>query len=319
MRAERLSGIAGLGTALATPESIKWPLKLRRRVRLAGAAALVIGLATASLSASGHGPVFGGATPTLGKGGWSFDQAWMGQVMDGSTRQEQLLRSMISFGITEKVQISGSVPIALGAEGAVPSGRMMAMMSGNRDVEALVGWRFQTRPVGHGARVESTVYVGGLVPLDSRRAGIAASPAGYVAVASGYASRAHYFWAGASHQRHAEESSDRLGTVTSYSLVYGYRPPAWRLEYPRPDLRFFVETVGDLTDRTVHGGVRMPDTGGHIVLVGPTMLLLYKAYAFEGGMLFPVYQRTNGAQPDERFRFALNFTYFFWPGKGKGH
>jgi hypothetical protein len=26
--------------------------------------------------ASGHGPVFGAATPTLGRGGWSVDQAW---------------------------------------------------------------------------------------------------------------------------------------------------------------------------------------------------------------------------------------------------
>ena len=29
-----------------------------------------------AVSASGHGPVFGGATPTLGRGGWSVDQAW---------------------------------------------------------------------------------------------------------------------------------------------------------------------------------------------------------------------------------------------------
>ena len=46
------------------------------------------------------------------------------------------------------------------------------------------------------------------------------------------------------------------------------------------------------------------------------MLLLYKAYGLEGGVLFPVSQRTNGMQPEERFRFGVNFTYFFWPGKG---
>ena len=39
--------------------------------------------------ASGHGPVFGAATPTLGKGGWAFDQAWMGQRMDGPGRQRR--------------------------------------------------------------------------------------------------------------------------------------------------------------------------------------------------------------------------------------
>ena len=49
------------------------------------------------------------------------------------------------------------------------------------------------------------------------------------------------------------------------------------------------------------------------------MLLLYKAYGIEGGVLFPVNQQVNGIQPTERFRFGLNFTYFFWPGSGKGH
>ena len=280
---------------------------------------LSLAVSPAAAHASGHGPVFGAATPTLGKGGWAFDQAWMGQRLDGPADTGAILRSMISFGITEKVQISGSVPVPLGGNGGMSSGRMSAMMSGNRDVEALLGWRFQTRPVGEGARVESTVYVGALVPTDERRGAVRTSPAGYVSVASGYASRSHYFWAGASHQRNAERSADRLGAVTSYSLVYGFRPAAWRRDYPKPDLRFFVEAVGDRTDRSQHAGMDMANTGGHVALAGPTLLLLYKAYGVEGGMLFPVYQRTNGAQPKERFRFGLNFTYFFWPGKGQGH
>ena len=280
---------------------------------------MVAALSSHGLHASGHGPVFGGATPTLGKGAWSFDQAWMGQVMRGTTKEEQLLRSMISLGIAEKVQISASVPVPLGSGGMLSSGRMMAMMPGTRDVEALVGWRFHTRPVGTGGRVESTIYAGGLVPLDSSRGGVATSPGAFVSVASGYASRAHYLWLGASHQRHSERSGDRAGAVTSYSIVYGYRPPAWRLEYPKPDLRFFVEAVADRTERTRRGGQSMPDSGGDVVLVGPTLLLLYKAYGIEGGLLFPVYQRTNGHQAGERFRFGVNFAYFFWPGKGKGH
>lgn len=289
--------------------------------RLFRAAAVVVSLivsVSAPVRASGHGPVFGAATPTLGKGGWSFDQAWMGQVMDGRGTNA-LLRSMISFGITEKLQISGSLPIPVASSDAMPSGRMMAMMSGNPDVESLLGWRFQTRPVGEGARLESTVYVGGLLPLDSRRGGIATSPAGLVSLTSGYASRSHYFWAGATYLSQLERDGDRLGSVGSFSLVYGYRPPAWRKDYPKPDLRFFVEAAGDITGRAAHAGEAMPDTGGRIALVGPTMLLLYKAYAIEGGALFPVYQRNRSMQPDERVRIALNFTYFFWPSKGQGH
>ena len=104
---------------------------------------------------------------------------------------------MISVGITEKVQLSGlgADPAGSGSRG-MPSGRMIAMMSGNRDVEALMGWRFHARPVGQGARLESTVYVGALIPFDRTRGGISTSPGGLVSVASGYASRSHYFWAG---------------------------------------------------------------------------------------------------------------------------
>ena len=107
--------------------------------------------------------------------------------------------------------------------------------------------------------------------------------------------------------------------MSSFSLVYGYRPPAWRLDYPKPDLRLFVEAVGDSTERTRRSHTPIADSGGRVMLVGPTALLLYKAYAFEGGALFPVYQRMNGTQPPERFRFGVNVTYFFWPGKQKGH
>jgi hypothetical protein len=152
------------------------------RARRVGAIGVMLLPATHSVYASGHGPVFGGATPTLGKGGWSFDQAWMGEVMDGPADMDALLRSMISFGITEKFQISGSLPILLSNSNAMPSGRMMAMMSGNPDFESLVSWRFQTRPVGEAGRFESTAYAGGLVPLDSTRAGIATSPAGLRAI-----------------------------------------------------------------------------------------------------------------------------------------
>jgi hypothetical protein len=290
---------------------------LIRRAGFIAAAGVALLVSSRPLSASGHGPVFGASTPTLGKGGWSFDQAWMGQITDGP--DTTALRSMIGFGITERVQISGSLPITFGEPGGMPSGRMTAMMSGNSDVESLLAWRFQSRPVGAGARFESTAYVGGLVPLDSRRAGISTSPAALVSLASGYASRSHYFWAGASHLHYAERDDDRLGSVTSFTAVYGFRPPAWRKDYPKPDLRFFVEAAGDVTGKARHNGQPMTDTGGRVVLVGPTMLLLYKAYAVEGGVLFPVYQDNRPAQQDERFRVAVNFTYFFWPSTAKEH
>jgi hypothetical protein len=274
--------------------------------------AVVVAIARPTSSwAAGHGPVFGGATPTLGKGGWSFDLAWMGSI-GANDASEQLLRSMISFGITEDVQISGSLPVSLVGGDRMPMGRMMAMMAFSRDVEGLASWRFHRQNVGEGARFESTAHIGGGIPLQSRRAAMRTAPYGYAAVASGYASRAHYFWLGGGYQRPAADGGDRFGDVKFYSVVYGYRPKALRLDYPKPDLRFFVEAVGEATGRTRHGAATMVNSGGRVLMVGPTALLLYKAYGIEGGVQFPVYQRTNGGQPHERLRVGMNVSYFFW-------
>ncbi len=274
-------------------------------------APVIIAIALSTpVRASGHGPVFGGATPTLGKGGWQFDQAWMGRATGRST--EQALRSMISFGVTERLQLSASVPVPLATGAQPPMGRMTATMSDAPNLEAIGGWRFQTRPAGHGARLESTLYVGGSVPTVAERAGIRSSPAVSIAGATGYASRVHYLWVGAGYEKRFSRDGDHWGNVAYYSVVYGYRPPALRLDYPKPDLRFFVEAQGEVNGRASSGGLQDENSGGHILLVGPTTLLLYKQYGLSGGVLFPVYQRTNGMQPREHFRVVINATYFFW-------
>ena len=101
-----------------------------------------------------------------------------------------MLRTMLSVGITEDLQISGSLPITLDSGIYMPRGRTMAMMSSNQDLEAIAGWRFQRRAVGAGARLESTAFVGVTAPLQQYRAdGMRAAPSVHVSAASGYASR----------------------------------------------------------------------------------------------------------------------------------
>ena len=111
-------------------------------------------LVPARAMAAGHGPLFGAATPTLGRGGWSLDQAWTLRSGDDNQRQ-QMLKTMLSFGITENLQIAGSFPLAM-SEGALASARMMSAMSSDREFEGLLSYRFQRRTVGIGGRQEST-------------------------------------------------------------------------------------------------------------------------------------------------------------------
>ena len=104
-------------------------------VALVAIATIVVGGTTAD--ASGHGPVFGAATPTLGRGGWSIDQAWTLREGDDDERQ-QMLKTMLSFGVTENLQLSGSFPIAMG-DGHLAPARMMSAMSSDREFEGVVG------------------------------------------------------------------------------------------------------------------------------------------------------------------------------------
>jgi hypothetical protein len=262
--------------------------------------------------ANGHGPVFGSATPTLGKGGWQLDQGWMGRIANGVGDDEQMLRTMISLGITEDVQISASLPITLESSINMPRGRVMAMMAPTQDFEAILAWRVHRQPMAPGSRFETTVYVGATAPMQEYRPdGMRAAPSFHAAGSTGYVSRSHYVWVGGGYQRTAEREGSRPGDSAFFSVVYGYRPPAWQLDYPKPDLRFFVEAVGERTARGDHFGFDVIESGGASLMAGPTMLLLYKAYALSGGVLFPVYQDTNDA-PSERFRFGVNVTYFFW-------
>ena len=278
-------------------------------VRYLVLAGFMLALASRNTMASGHGPVFGAATPTLGQGGWSLDQAWTGRFGDDA-ESEKMLKTMIGFGITEKLQISASIPDVMTAD-RFTAARMMSGMSNAREIETLVGYRFQVRPVGIGGRQESTAYVGGAVPLESRRAGTAAGPSLYLGAATGYASRAHYFWIGGGIQEYAPRAGDRLGGTRFATLVYGFRPKPLRTEAAKPDLRFFVEATAEdrSADRVAAASLA---TGARTVFVGPTALVLYRAYGLEGGVLFPAYQRVDDNRPRERFRVAINVSYFFW-------
>ncbi|HUQ87807.1 MAG TPA: hypothetical protein VM096_09620, partial [Vicinamibacterales bacterium] len=123
------------------------------------ALAVIVVLIGHDAAASGHGPVFGAATPTLGRGGWSLDQAFTLRRGDDE-RREHMFKTMVTFGITEVLQVSGSVPIAM-SNNALPPVRMMSAMSNDREFEGIVGYRFQRTPVGIGGRRESTFYIGG--------------------------------------------------------------------------------------------------------------------------------------------------------------
>jgi hypothetical protein len=270
---------------------------------------LIVARLASPAFAAGHGPVFGAATPVLGRGGWSLDQAWTLRRGDGDQR-EQMLKTMLSFGITEDWQVSGSFPLAM-SDGTLAPARMMSAMSGDREFEGLSAYRFQRRTVGIGGRQESTLYVGGTAPFESTRNGVNVGPSFEAGISTGFASRAHYVWVGGGLQHFFERDGQRFGSSRLITGVYGYRPAVLRTEAGKPDLRFFVEVTAE--DRaSALGSHAVVSNGARTVFVGPTALLLHKAIGVEGGVLFPAYEAVAAGTPTERIRVAVNLTYFFW-------
>lgn len=265
-----------------------------------------------SLIASGHGPVFGMATPTNGAGGWAIDFGAMGRV--GEPDNASAIRTMLTYGINEDLQISTSVPFVLGSA-PLPAARMTGMMPGGGDFESILAWRFHRQGTNVGTRVESTAYGGLLVPGPQKPAGLVGTfdrtPGMYAGLATGVASRSHYVWAGIGYTRFAEKNGDRRPTVFSYSAVWGYRPPAMRHEYPRWDWRLFAELTGERSSKAIHLNDQMPGTNAHQVFVGPSVLGIYKNYAIQTGIQFPVYRDSDARLERERFRYAANISYFF--------
>ena len=260
----------------------------------------------------GHGPVFSLATPTNVQGGWTLDISTMDRV--GTLDSGVMTRAMLSYGITEDFQVSVSGP-AVFSSAPLPPGRVTAMMPATSDFEGIAAWRFQRRDNAVGSRFETTAYAGLIVPGLQRLPGMLGNlhraPGGIAMIATGYASRKNYLWAGIGGMTFAQSHGDRRPEALVYNLVWGYRPPALRKEYPHWDGRFFIELTGENSGRVRRGGIAIPGTDGQRFFVGPTTLWLYKKYGIEGGIQFPAYQNTGPMFERERYRVAVNFSYFF--------
>ncbi len=263
--------------------------------------------------AGGHGPVFGLATPTNSKGEWSFDFAAFGRT--GAGGSEVGTRSMITYGFTPHLQLSFAAPGLLSVAPLPPSQSM-----NGEDFTSTLGWRFHHNASKVGTRFESTVFAGLTEPGVQRAGGVMGqlrrAPGIFSEIATGMASRSHYVWGGIGGTRYFQAGGDRRPDVLSYSLVYGYRPFPLRQDYPHWDWRVFAEMTGENWGRTRHFDVLMPGTAGQQLLLGPTTLGIYKNFAIEGGVQFPIYRAGGSAFARERTRYAINVSYFLFTNHG---
>jgi hypothetical protein len=270
--------------------------------------ALLAMLTTALVRAADHGPVFGLATPTNPRGGWSFDLAVNGR--SGTTSN---LEALLSYGVTQNLKLSVSAPVVFQPD-PYPRSSVTANTPVGGDFSGLAWWRFQKKGYA-GKRVESTAVAGILAPGPQPETGIYRglhSGLGYLAGAvTGLASRSQYFWVGATYQRYTESNGDRRPDLLTYTAVYGYRPLSWRTDYPRWDWRIFGEMTGERAGEIQQRNAELPGSRAQQIFFGPSVLGVYRAIGVEAGMQFPVYREVGPVFPKERYRFTVNFAYFF--------
>jgi hypothetical protein len=272
------------------------------------AMALTAMFAVTNLGAADHGPVFGLATPTNPKGGWSFDLG-----VNGRSGTASNLEAELTYGVTPNLKLAISGPVVFQPD-AYPRSSVTTNTPISGDFSGLAWWRFQKRDFA-GKRVESTAVAGVLVPGPQRETGLYRdlhSGLGYlVGGVTGVASRSQYVWVGATYQRYAESKMDRRPDLLSYTAVYGYRPLSWRTDYPRWDWRVFGELTGERTGTLQRQRMELQGSQAKQMFLGPSLLGVYRAIGIEAGIQFPIYRDVGPLYPKERYRFAINFAYFF--------
>ena len=277
------------------------------RSRRAVAFASLLAMAQITKAAD-HGPVFGLATPTNPQGGWSFDLG-----VNGRSGMASVLEAELSYGLTQNIKLAVSAPVVFQPD-PYPRSSVTTNTPISGDFSGLVWWRFKKKDFA-GKRIESTAVAGALVPGRQQETGLYrglnSGPGYLVGAVTGIASRSQYVWVGTSYQRYAESKGDRRPDLLTYTAVYGYRPFSWRTDYPRWDWRVFGEFTGERTGTLQRQNLELPGSGANQMFLGPSVLGVYRAIGIEAGMQFPVYRDAGPLFPKERYRFAVNFAYFF--------
>jgi len=270
---------------------------------------LVLSLLPLRVMASGHGPIFGLATPTNSQGEWSFDQGVFGRST--SVGSQASIRELLGYGFTPHLTLSFTLPVVVG-DTRLPPTRIQP----GADFDSTLAWRFQHRATKVGTRIESTAFAGLVVPgPQSAFNGVANTsnvPGFMVGAVTGRASLSHYVWLGATFTKFGEHNGNQRPDVFDYSLVYGYRPPKWRRTPDKWDWRLFGELVGERSGKFRQANTSVDDTQAHQVFLGPSALGIYRNYTVSFGAQFPIYRDVGAVWPKERVRFAVNFSYLLF-------
>ena len=267
--------------------------------------------------AADHGPVFGYATPVNSQRELSLDSGIFGRY--GSRGTQFSTGSLFGYGVTPHLTVSAFLPASFG-RGSLPESRM----TDGGEWYAGASWRFLHSVTTVGKRIESTASLGLVVPGPQQDSGILGTlhraPGVAGSVATGFASRSQYLWAGGGYTGFAERSGDRRPDTISWSGVYGYRPAKLRRGYDQWDYRGFAEFTGEHTGNVRSNRFIVPGSSTTSLWLGPTVLAIFKDVAISGGLQAPLFRdASDSLYGREHIRFAINFSYLKYSSQTSSH
>ena len=271
---------------------------------------LVLCLLPLRVMASGHGPIFGLATPTNSQGEWSFDQGVFGRST--SVGSQASIRELVGYGFTPHLTLSFTLPVVVG-DTRLPPTRIQP----GDDFDSTLAWRFQHRATKVGTRIESTAFAGLVVPgPQSAFNGVAntSNVPGFMVGAVTGTSLAQPLRVAWSHVHASSPSttgtSDPMFSTTAWCMDIALRSGEGHRTNGTGDCsaNWWASVLTDSSRQTR----RVANTQAHQVFLGPSALGIYRNYTVSFGAQFPIYQDVGAVWPKERVRFAVNFSYLLF-------
>lgn len=93
------------------------------------------------------------------------------------------------------------------------------------------------------------------------------------------------------------------GNHILYNVSIAYRP--FKIDYYKPDIVFFVETAGNIYQKSLLESEKVIKSGGSDIAVAPTFFFTYRNFALRGGVQFGVWNSTYVTKPESNYKLTF--------------
>jgi hypothetical protein len=124
-----------------------------------------------------------------------------------------------------------------------------------------------------------------------------------LALTAGQEALKFYWFASAGYALKFSNDSLKPGNNLLYNVSIGYRP--FKVNYYKPDIVFFVETTGNVFQKSRLNGDRVSLSGGADLAIAPTFFFTYKNFALRGGIQFGLLNSTYIAKTDTNIKLTV--------------